>query len=406
MLKSKFYRIFLASALTSIALLPVSSTVARSDANPRENQDSVLMNDVHFHLDNYIQEGIPIGEFLKLMGDKVGRVAIFGIPLQQKWDYFVDGDRSPDYYLLSDTELYYYSFVDAIVATEYLKLSPEQRKRFDPMITGFNPTDMYATDHIKRVLKIYPGVFSGIGEFTIHKEFVSPKVAGHTASLKNEALNRVFSLAGDIGLAVLIHCDIDTNRPAPGPRPAYLDDLKTLFRSHPKTTIIWAHTGLGRTISPRPEHLQYLAEILSDPAYNNVVFDISWDEVAKYVIKDPETTRAWANLLNKYPDRFLFGSDAVAPKTEAAYLKTYQDYAPLWKALDPKTSYQIRIGNYERIFDTARQKVRSWEQKQVSLDSRPALSALTLAETPSFRAAFGGSCSSPLIAGCFIETPR
>ena len=44
--------------------------------------------------------------------------------------------------------------------------------------TGFNPADMYAVDHIRRVLETYPGVFTGIGEFTIHKEFVSAKVAG------------------------------------------------------------------------------------------------------------------------------------------------------------------------------------------------------------------------------------
>ena len=48
------------------------------------------------------------------------------------------------------------------------------------MITGFNPTDMYAADHIRRVLKIFPGVFSGIGEFTIHKEFVSSKIVGRS----------------------------------------------------------------------------------------------------------------------------------------------------------------------------------------------------------------------------------
>ena len=61
---------------------------------------------------------------------------------------------------------------------EYRSLTPEQQARLDPMITGFNPADMYAVDHIKRVLTTFPGVFSGIGEFTIHKEFVSSKVAG------------------------------------------------------------------------------------------------------------------------------------------------------------------------------------------------------------------------------------
>ena len=81
----------------------------------------------------------------------------------------------------------------------YRSLSPQERARFDPMITGFNPADMYAADHIKRVLRTFPGVFEGIGEFTIHKEFVSAKVAGGAASLINPALDRILDLADDGG---------------------------------------------------------------------------------------------------------------------------------------------------------------------------------------------------------------
>ena len=71
------------------------------------------LHDSHFHLTNYIQEGPRIQDFLKIMGDKVGRVAIFGIPLQQQWSYRIDGNRAPTYYLNSDAPLYYYSFTDA-----------------------------------------------------------------------------------------------------------------------------------------------------------------------------------------------------------------------------------------------------------------------------------------------------
>ncbi len=42
-----------------------------------------VFNDSHFHLTNYIQEGITVQDFLKIMGDKVGRSTLFGIPLQQ-----------------------------------------------------------------------------------------------------------------------------------------------------------------------------------------------------------------------------------------------------------------------------------------------------------------------------------
>jgi hypothetical protein len=48
--------------------------------------DSFLLNDSHFHLTNYVQEGTDIHKFLQIMGNKVGRVALFGIPLQQLWE--------------------------------------------------------------------------------------------------------------------------------------------------------------------------------------------------------------------------------------------------------------------------------------------------------------------------------
>ncbi len=327
---------------------------------------SYEFNDGHFHLTNYVQKGPTIKDFLKIMGDKTKRVALFGIPLQQKWDYFVDGDRPVDYYLSSDAELYYYSFVDAMIAEEYLQLSSEDRKRFDPMITGFNPTDMYATDHIQRVLKMYPGVFSGIGEFTIHKEFVSSKVAGHTASLWNPALHEILSLAGKIGLVVILHNDIDTVRPAPEKRPAYFDALKELFRLHKDTTIIWAHTGLGRFVKPTENHLDLLKELLNSDDFAHVHFDISWDEVAKYITSNKESTASWAKLIMAYPNRFIFGTDAVAPKNQKDYVKNYNDYKPLWDMLDKETALKVKFGNYERLFDAARQKVRAWETSNLT----------------------------------------
>jgi Amidohydrolase len=320
-------------------------------------------NDSHFHLTNYVQKGLTPREFLKMMGDRVGRVALFGIPLQQKWDYFESGDRTPDYYLLTDAELYYYSFTDAMIADAYLKLSPAERQRFDPMITGFNPTDMYAVDHIRRVLLMYPGVFSGIGEFSIHKEFVSSKVAGHIATLRNNALDQILSFAGEVGLVVILHNDINTVRPASG-RPAHLDDVKAVFRAHPNTSIIWAHTGLGRFVKPTPDHVDLLRELLSAREFSHVNFDISWDEVAKWITADAQALASWTQLLIDYPERFLFGTDSLAPKTQADYLQAYEVYNPLWDRLDRSTAQKVKLGNYERLFDAARARVREWEARQ------------------------------------------
>jgi len=319
------------------------------------------INDVHFHLTNYIQQGTDIHDFLKIMGTKVGRVALFGIPLQQEWSYANSGEFAPTYYLQTDAPLYYYSFTDAYIAMAYKSLSKEDQARFDPMITGFNPADMYAADHIRRVLHVFPGVFSGIGEFTVHKEFVSAKVSGETASLLNPALDRVLDFAGQAGLVVLVHNDMDVPFAKPGSQPAYLSQMRAVLARHPQTTIIWAHTGLGRVVRPVQGHAQVIEAILKDPQFSHVYFDISWDEVAKYLTATPEAVRITANLINHYPDRFLFGTDEVAPNNQEQYLRVYYQYKPLWEALTPETRRKVQKENYERLFDQARSKVRAWE---------------------------------------------
>jgi len=346
----------------AIGMLVALCLPCRLAAQAAAPEPGYVAHDAHFHLTNYVQQGTDIREFLKIMGGKVGRVAIFGIPLQQTWSYGNTGDFAPTYYLQTDAPLYYYSFTDAFIAMAYRSLAPSEQARFDPMITGFNPADMYAADHIRRVLLTFPGVFSGIGEFTIHKEFVSAKIAGETASLTNPALDRILDFAGEAGLAVILHNDVDLPFPKPGQDPYQAAQLGAVLRRHPGTTIIWAHCGLGRIVRPVKDQLGIVSRALDDPALAHVLIDISWDEVAKYLVATPETTQAIADLINRHPDRFLFGTDEVAPTEQAKYLKVYDMYAPLFAKLTPEASEKLRKGNYERVFDAARIKVRAWER--------------------------------------------
>jgi hypothetical protein len=351
-------------ALAMLGLVAADSP--RTDSN-------YLFNDVHFHLTNYVQTGTDVHRYVQMMGHRIGRSALFGIPLQQTWDYANSGNYAPTYYLQSDAPLYYYSFTDAYIARVYESLPQSERARLDPMITGFDPADMYAVDHIRRVLSLFPGVFTGIGEFTIHKEFVSGKVCGVKASLTNPALDRILSLAAQVGLVVLIHNDIDMPFGKAGTQPVYLEDTKSLFRRHPDATIIWAHLGLGRVVHPTqseatedtaersPAFRTLVEQMLNDPTLRHVDFDISWDEVAKYAVESPQSIERTAAVFNRYPDRFLFGTDVVAPTDASAQLRVYHMWDPIWARLTPEASFKIRRGNYERIFDAARKRVRAWE---------------------------------------------
>lgn len=378
-------------AATQEAASPASDRPRFAIVNGDQPAQKPLFHDVHFHLTNYVHEGIDTRRLLELMENKVGRVALFGIPLTQKWDFFVNGNRRPNYYLESDAEMYYYSFIDAMIAAQYLRLGEKDRQRFDPFIVGFNPTDMNGKDHIRNVLQTFPDVFVGIGEFSIHKELVSSKVTGHSASVNNPALDEILKFAAQTGLLVMLHCDINEMRPVE-PHPTHIDDLRRLFARHSGASIIYAHTGLGRFVSPTKNHVALLDEMCRDESLRHVNFDISWDEVAKWIVKDDATVQAWADLLNRYPTRFLFGSDSVAPKDQVGYLKTFNDYEPLWKRLTPETSEAVRLTNYERLVDAARVKVRAWEAENVkqpkparepekkAADAKPAKAGETVAK--------------------------
>jgi predicted TIM-barrel fold metal-dependent hydrolase len=205
-------------------------------------------------------------------------------------------------------------------------------------------------------------VFTGIGEFTIHKEFVAAKIPGSVASLDDPALDRILEFTAETGLVVLIHNDIDIPFAKEGAEPAYLNEMKALFKRHSNTTIIWAHMGLGRTVRPSPNFWKQIDQILNDPTFSHVYFDISWTEAAKYLVANPETTKMTADLIEKYPERFLFGTDAAAPRERSKYLEVFYQYDPLWKLLNEQTIRKLRLTNYERIFDEGRRKVRSWER--------------------------------------------
>ena len=339
--------------LSALVILP---TLAFGQTGPQ-------FHDGHFHPTDYIQQEIAPQALLDVLGETVGRVALMGIPLQQKWDPFVSGDRAPNYYLNTNADLYYYSFVDAALAELVRALPVAERDRVDPMITGFNPTDMYAVDHVRRVLRLYPGVFTGIGEFSIHKEVVSSKTVGHTASLRNPALDRILEFAAETGLLVMLHSDADVILPRPGDRPAHFDPLVEVLREHPGATVLWAHAGLGRFVEPTPGYAGLIRELLEDPALERLHFDLSWDVVAEQVVAPDERLAAWADLLDRWPDRFVLGSDTVVPATQEGYLANFEAWQPLLDRVSSATGHAVRLGNYERLFDGARDRVRAWERE-------------------------------------------
>src|SRR5262245_23408011 len=89
-----------------VAIFALALTLSAPAPTAQPNPPEYEFNDSHFHLTNYIQEGIDVRDFLRIMGRRVGRSALFGIPLQQQWSYANSGDFKPIYYLQTDAPLY------------------------------------------------------------------------------------------------------------------------------------------------------------------------------------------------------------------------------------------------------------------------------------------------------------
>jgi len=76
----------------------------------------------------------------------------------------------------------------------------------------------------------------------------------------------------------------------------------------------------------------------------------------------PEIGLMMTAMLNRHTTRFLFGTDTVAPAGPAPYYAVFDMWAPVWRQLTPEASFNVRKGNYERIFNEGRRRVREWER--------------------------------------------
>jgi hypothetical protein len=286
------------------------------------------------------------------------------------------------------SELYYYSAIDLAIGAAYQELKPREKERFYPMITAFNVSDDQAWEHMHLCLTHYPQTYVGGGEFTVHKEIVSEKVAGTPATLNLKGLDDALRFAGQVGISMTVHCDIEpmaadallkakllytdddhakvlegeAARNRSGPQ-AYYESLLQTFRANPATPIVWAHgAGLGRFVGPRDNHLELLTRILNDESLNHVMIDISWDQVAAHISANPQSLQAWADVLNAHPERFMFGSDALVPLDAAAYGKTYRDYQNLRELLHPGVEEMIFNKNLKALVDRSKTNRDSWEK--------------------------------------------
>jgi predicted TIM-barrel fold metal-dependent hydrolase len=198
-----------------------------------------------------------------------------------------------------------------IIADAVEKLSAEQRPYFHPFLSGFNPNDKNSAAHIQRMLEMYPGLWQGIGEVFTRHDDLTALTSGDTPRANNEAMTKIYHLAAENDLPVMLHSNITSKREK---NPLYLKEIEEPLRNHPHTRFIWAHAGTSAEIHRHQTQLPFLLPTLARmlETYPNLFIDLSWSMLTPYLLDEQGKPRPeWLALVEKYPERFMLGSDVV-----------------------------------------------------------------------------------------------
>ena len=156
--------------------------------------------------------------------------------------------------------------------------------------------------------------YRGIGEFHVHG----------AADASGQVMKHIVDIAVARDLWLHAHCDDAA--------------LEAIFAHDARVKVIWAHTGFT---TPPPKVAAYLAQ------HPTLMAELSYrDDVAS----GARVTPAWRDLLRRYPDRFLLGSDTWNDERWASYERRMEAYRA-WLA-DLPANLAIKIGweNGARMF--------------------------------------------------------
>jgi hypothetical protein len=158
------------------------------------------------------------------------------------------------------------------------------------------------------------GYYRGIGEFHLY---------GKAAF--NPWVKKVvdFAVANDLYLHA--HCDEEA--------------LLILYEHNPRAKIIWAHTGFSVPTARVAQLLEKYPALWGELSYRSGITG-----------NGGALSAEWRDLLGRYSDRFLLGSDTWINERWASYDDIMSEYRGWLKQLPPAQAQRIASGNAERLF--------------------------------------------------------
>ncbi|MFN0315442.1 MAG: amidohydrolase family protein [Burkholderiales bacterium] len=206
-----------------------------------------------------------------------------------------------------------------------LKLYNHAPDRFIPELRVYRKTKSLDTWPAERAMwfkdpelipflerELQRGIYRGIGEFHVN---------GH--EVDTPVMRKLVDLAVSHNLHLHAHSDAEA--------------IALLFSFNAKARIIWAHAGMSTPPKVIGEFMARYPALWADLSYRDVT---TGDSI------DPE----WKELLLKFPDRFLYGSDTWMPFRWPQVPALAQEARHWLNQLPPDIAQRIAYKNAEKLF--------------------------------------------------------
>ena len=315
------------------------------------------MADCHLHLVDFLQRTDGIRAALNAMDHSgVEEAVVSGMPVVKEWP--TSERRRPEYYLEDDSRCYWYSATDVLVERQVRSLPADQQRRIHPIICGFNGADRNAIDHVKRMVDWYPDFWQGIGEVMTRHDDLTALTYGDPARADNIALGQIFTFAGEHDLPVFLHSNITS---VWRHEPIYESEVESAVRDHPRTRFVWCHAGISRRIEV-PTLTDELDRLLR--SYPNLWVDVSWVVYETNLLQGGKPNPQWVTLIEKYPDRFMIGTDKVGHFSD--YPPEILKYYTFLDAIKPETAKKLAHDNLLSVLPKSPAHLSSEESASIN----------------------------------------
>lgn len=315
--------------------------------------DDYRYSDTHLHYVDFFQTSAGMQPlFEEMTAAKIDHAMFTGMSVAKEWDE--NEPKRPRYYAGDDARAYWYSATDTLISNAYKQLSVEQRKRFHPFISGFNPNDMNADMHVRRLLELDPGLWQGIGEVFTRHDYLTALIYGKAPRANSKALARVYRVAAEYDLPVLLHSNITSKRER---NPLYLGEFEEALRANPDVRFIWAHAGTSMGIYRTQGKMNFLLPTLQQllGQYPNLYIDLSWSVLNPYLLDEQgKPDPLWVALVTRFPTRFMVGSDVVGTFTSLS--KYMSGFDTFLNALPHEVAHQVALSNFVSVLPAKRRQ--------------------------------------------------